>query len=161
MTSDAAGCDATLSRWFGRDVHLGLSSSVVGAFFDAFPVTLLTTSTLDTLNKLRPGSQFDERRFRMNIIVDTDGTGFVENGWVGRGLAAGDDVRLHVAVPDARCVMTTLAQEDLPKDAHILRTLTRHNRLDIGGGDRHPCAGVYAVVESPGTVRAGDPIVLR
>jgi uncharacterized protein len=35
----------------------------VGAFFDLFPVSVLTTSTLDRLNELRPESQFDERRF--------------------------------------------------------------------------------------------------
>jgi hypothetical protein len=42
----------------------GLPSAVsVGAFFDLFPVSVLTTSTLDRLNELRPESQFDERRF--------------------------------------------------------------------------------------------------
>lgn len=142
--------------------ELGLPSPVpVGAFFDAFPVTVMTTSTLDTLDRLQSGSRFDERRFRMNVIVRTDGDGFVENDWVGHGLELGEGVRLLVAMPDPRCVMTTLAQDDLPRDNDILRTLTRHNRLDVGGGARYPCAGVFAVVDSPGTIRAGDPVTLR
>lgn len=45
--------------------------------------------------------------------------------------------------------MTTLAQGDLPKDIEVLRTLVRHNRVDVAGG-LYPCAGVYAVVEASG-----------
>ena len=55
--------------------------------------------------------------------------------------------------------MTTLAQEDLPKDNDILRTLAQHNRLDVAGG-LWPCAGVYAVVEVAGTTEQGDRVAL-
>ena len=138
----------------------GLPSAVpVGAFFDLFPVSVMTTSTLDQLNELRPESSFDARRFRMNVILGTPENGFVENDWLGRGLEIGDDVRLSVTLPDPRCVMTTMAQGELPKDTDILRTLVRHNRIDVAGG-LYPCAGVYATVTAPGTVRAGDPAVL-
>jgi uncharacterized protein len=139
----------------------GVPSTVpVGSFFDLFPVSVLTTSTLEQLSELQPQSRFDERRFRMNVIVGTSEAGFVENEWIGRELAIGDAVRLKVALPDPRCVMTTLAQEDLPKDTDILRTLTRHNRLRVGDGGRFPCAGVYAVVAAPGTMRTGDHVAL-
>jgi len=138
----------------------GLPSPVpVGAFFDLFPVSVLTTSTLQQLSELQPESRFDERRFRMNVIVDTDEAGFVENDWVSRQLVIGDAVRLSVAIPDPRCVMTTLAQEELPRDSDILRTLIQYNRIDVGGG-RFPCAGVYAVVEAPGTMRPGQGVAL-
>ena len=138
----------------------GLPSAVpVGAFFDLFPVSVMTTSTLDRLNELRPGTRFDERRFRMNVIVSTRERGFLENEWPGRGVQIGDRVRLSVAIPDPRCVMTTLAQDELPKDTEVLRTLARENRLDVAGG-LYPCAGVYAVVDSPGTIRAGDGVSL-
>jgi hypothetical protein len=47
----------------------GLDSPVpVGSFFDLFPMSVLTTSTLDQLRELRPQSRFDQRRFRMNTI---------------------------------------------------------------------------------------------
>jgi uncharacterized protein YcbX len=134
----------------------GIPSPVpAGSFLDLFPVSVLTTSTLAQLQALRPESRFDERRFRMNVVLDTPEGGFVENGWTGRSLQIGDTVRLTVLLSDPRCVMTTLAQDDLPKDTEILRTLARHNRLDVAGG-LYPCAGVYAVVESVGTIRAVD-----
>jgi uncharacterized protein YcbX len=137
----------------------GLPSAVpVGAFFDLFPVSVLTTSTLDRLNELRPESRFDERRFRMNIIVSTRDPGFVENDWVSRQLQIGDAV-VGVAIPDPRCVMTTLAQDELPKDTEVLRTLARQNRLEVAGG-LYPCAGVYATVASQGTIREGDSVSL-
>jgi uncharacterized protein len=139
----------------------GLPSAVPeGAFFDLFPFSVLTTSTLDQLNELQPESRFDARRFRMNVIVDTSAPGFVENDWLSRTVEIGDDVRLNVAIPDPRCVMPSLAHEELPRDPQILKTLGRHNRLDVAGGGLYPCAGVYAVAESTGTIRKGDRVTL-
>ncbi|MCW3064278.1 MAG: hypothetical protein JWN32_1450 [Solirubrobacterales bacterium] len=202
VSSDAAGVDAVLSRFFGRDVELvraaqngytidqyhpdeddydpdghrdevvearlgaaffnerGLPSAVPeGSFFDLFPLSVLTTSTLDQLGELEPQSRFDARRFRMNVIVDTPAHGFVENEWLGRTLAIGDDVRIGVALPDPRCVMPSLAQEDLPKDSGILKALARHNRIDVAGA-RYPCAGIYAVAEATGAIRRDDGVSL-
>jgi uncharacterized protein len=139
----------------------GLPSPVpVGAFFDLFPVSVVTTATLTQLSELQPASHFDERRFRMNLTIATQATGFVENGWVGGALTVGEGGRLRVAMPDPRCVMTTLPQAELPNDGDVLRTLVRHNRVQIGDGGRFPCAGVYAVVETPGAVRAGDRVTV-
>lgn len=135
----------------------GLASPVpVGSLFDLFPVSVLTTSTLKQLSKLQTQSRIDERRFRMNVIVDAIEAGFVENGWIGHTLALGDAVQLKVALPDPRCVMTTLAQDDLPGDTDILRTLFLNNKIQVGDVGQFPCAGVYAVVAAPGTVRIGD-----
>jgi uncharacterized protein YcbX len=137
----------------------GLPSPVpVGSFFDLFPVSMLTTSTLDQLNSHQPGSSFDERRFRMNVIIGSKDVGFVENNWIGREIPIGDAVRLSVALPDPRCVMTTLAQDELPRDTDILRTLVRHNRVQVGDAGLFPCAGVYAVVQATGAVRTGDRV---
>ena len=95
----------------------------------------------------------------MNLIVDTPASGFVENEWVGHTLAIGDDVKVGVALPDPRCVMPSLAQQDLPRDAKILKALVRHNRIDVAGV-LYPCVGVYAVAEATGTIRKGDPVSL-
>jgi MOSC domain-containing protein len=138
----------------------GLPSAVTeDSFFDLFPLSVLTTSTLDQLSELEPQSRFDARRFRMNVIVDTPASGFVENEWVGRSLAIGDDVKLGVALPDPRCVMPSLAQEELPRDPRILKALAQHNRIDVAGA-LFPCAGVYAVAEAEGEIRKGDRISL-
>jgi uncharacterized protein len=133
----------------------------VGSFFDVFPLSVLTTSTLAQLDEVRPQSRFDQRRFRMNVIVKTERPGFVENAWVGHKLGLGDGARLNVALLDPRCVMTTLAQDGLPQDTDVLRTLVRHNREQVGDLGQYPCAGVYAVVAAPGTVRIGDRVVLN
>jgi uncharacterized protein YcbX len=139
----------------------GLPSAVpAGSFFDLFPLSVLTTSTLDQLGELEPQSRFDVRRFRMNVIVDSPARGFVENDWVGRTVAIGDEVRLGVALPDPRCCMPSLAQEDLPRDPRILKALARHNRIDVAGA-LFPCAGVYAVAEATGTIRKGDGVSLE
>ena len=141
---------------------IGMESPVpVGSFLDFFPMSVLTTSTLARLNELQPQSRFDERRFRMNVIVETERPGFIENDWVGHELALGDTARLNVALPDPRCVMTTLAQGDLPKDTDVLRALVRHNKLQVGNLGQFPCAGVYAVVGMGGTVRTGDRVALK
>ena len=136
----------------------GLPSAVPeGSFFDLFPLSVLTTSSLDRLSELEPQSRFDARRFRMNVIVDTPAPGFVENEWLGRTLAIGDDVQLGVAIPDPRCVMPSLPQEDLPRDPEVLKALARHNRLDVGGA-LYPCAGVYAVAQATGPVRKDEHV---
>jgi hypothetical protein len=133
----------------------------VGSFFDVFPVSVLTTSTLERLRELRAGGSVNQRRFRMNVIVATGKPGFLENQWVGHELEIGTTARLAIAMPDPRCVMTTLAQGDLPKDTEVLRTLVVHNRIQVGTMGRFPCTGAYAVLAAPGAVRTGDSVTLN
>jgi hypothetical protein len=136
----------------------GLPSAVPeDSFFDLFPLSVLTTSTLDRLSTLEPESTWDVRRFRMNVIVETPSEGFVENDWVGRKLVIGDQVHLNVALPDPRCCMPSLAQEELPRDPRILKALAQHNRIDVAGL-LFPCAGVYAVAEGAGAVARSDGV---
>jgi uncharacterized protein YcbX len=138
----------------------GLPSAVgEDSFFDLFPLSLLTTSSLDQLGELEPEINFDLRRFRMNVIVDSQAHGFVENDWVGRSVALGEDVQIGVALPDPRCCMPSLEQPGLPRDPRILKALARHNRIDVAGA-LYPCAGVYAVAEATGTIHKGDRVSL-
>jgi len=124
-----------------------------GTFFDLAVVHLLTTATIERLRALYPEGRFEVRRFRPNIVVDTapDQHGFVENDWIGRTLAIGDEVRLRITGPCPRCVMTTLPQGDLPKDAGILRAAAQNNQANVG---------VYADVVKGGTVRRADDVTL-
>jgi uncharacterized protein YcbX len=124
-----------------------------GTFFDLAVVHLLTTATIDRLRALHPEGRFEVRRFRPNIVVATgpDEQGFVENDWIGQTIAIGDDVRLRITGPCPRCVMTTLPQGDLPKDAGILRTAAQNNHANVG---------VYADVIAGGTARRGDRVAL-
>jgi uncharacterized protein YcbX len=125
-----------------------------GTFFDLAFVHLLTTATLDRLRDLYPEGRFEVRRFRPNVVVAADGKegGFVEDAWIGRTLALGEQVRLKVTGPCPRCVMTTLAQGDLPADPGILKTAVKHH-----GGN----VGVYASVLRGGVVHRGDALRLE
>ena len=141
--------------------EMGTDSPVPeGAFFDLFPLSVITSSTLDRLSALEPASRFDAERFRMNATIATDEDGFVENEWIGRQLSIGDSIELQIAMADPRCVMTTLAQGDLPRDSSVLRTLVEHNRLDLPGGAAYPCAGVYAVATVSGTLFTDDAVAV-
>ncbi len=119
-------------------------------FFDLAPIHILTTSTIDRLRALYPQGRFEARRFRPNIVVKSEGQDFVENAWVGRNLAIGDEVLLSITSACPRCVMTTLAQGDLPRDLGILRTAAQYNEAHVG---------IYASVLRGGKVRRDD--VLR
>src|SRR6266571_8775214 len=122
-----------------------------GTFFDCATVHLLTTATLDRLHQLYPQGRFEIPRFRPNIVVApaSGEKDFVENAWGGHTLAIGDSVRLSITGPCGRCVMTTLAQWDLPRDPGILRTVAQHNKVNVG---------VYATVERGGMIHRGDAV---
>jgi hypothetical protein len=126
-------------------------TSPPGTYFDAFPVHLLTTASLDALARLNPDSAWDARRFRPNFLVETAPgvEGLVEAGWGGRSLRVGA-LRLKCEMPAPRCAMTIQAQRDLPKDPRVLRTIVRAGQN----------LGLYASVESPAFVSAGDEVEL-
>ena len=129
-------------------------------FFNFGAVHVVTTSTTRRLAELAPDSRFDPHRFRPNIVVETEDEGFVETGWQGRTLSIGD-VRLAVSFTVPRCVMTTLEQGDLPADTDVLRTITKHNAVDLGSGTKYPCVGVYADVVADGDLQSGQPVTLE
>ena len=121
-----------------------------GTFFDGAAVHLLTTATLDHLRWIRPAARFEIPRFRPNLVIQpADGLdGFVEDQWIGKDIAIGD-VRLSIDRPCPRCVMTTLEQASLPKDAGVLQAAVRENSGNIG---------VYATVIQGGQLRRGDTV---
>ena len=125
-----------------------------GTFFDAAVIHILTTATLDRLRELYPQGRFETRRFRPNVVVQlaSGEKSFAESEWIGKTLAIGADVRLNITADCGRCVMTTLAQGDLPKDPGILRTAAEHNRAKVG---------VYASVVRGGKIRRGDRVSIE
>ena len=131
-----------------------------GTFQDVAPLTLMTTASLRTAQALHADGDWDDRRFRTTVLIDTDGDGFAEQGWVGRRLMIGD-VEVEVSAPTPRCVMVTLPQQGLPSDGEVLSTLARHNRVDVLGTGSFACLGAYASVLRPGRVATGDPVSLR
>lgn len=124
-----------------------------GTYFDAFPIHLVTDRSLATLAERAPGSSFDVRRFRPNLVVEVDTTvhgDFPEHEWIGRRITVGD-VELEVTADCPRCVMVTRPFADVPADRQVLRTVVREADQNIG---------VYATVVSPGRIAEGDAVVL-
>jgi uncharacterized protein len=123
------------------------------SFFDGDPVHILTTASLSALTALYPTGYFDARRFRANIVIYTppDQRSFVENDWVGHTLAIGPQVRFQIKCPTRRCVITTLAQSELPHDLGILKTAAQYNAASVG---------VYATVLHGGVIHQSVAAVL-
>ena len=168
-TTAAADAGAVLSAALGRAIELCgpddrrddrrvewddemTFDAPAGAFVDLAPLHVLTTASLGAISACHPEGRFDARRFRPNLLVDS-GTrqGFVEDDLEGKVLAIGKTLRLRVFMPTIRCALTTRAQEDLPPDPAILRTVVERH-----GGN----LGAYARVEAAGEVRVGDPVAV-
>lgn len=131
---------------------LATHHSQPGTYFDAFPLLIISRSALSELERRAradgSNSVFDMRRFRPNLVIDTDERGFVEDSWCGRHLRVGDTV-LKVEMKCLRCIMTTHAFADLPKDPRIMRSLMEQNSGQLG---------VYASVVTAGTISEGCEI---
>jgi len=135
-------------------------ASAPGSFFDVAALHVLTAETLRHLGKLQPASRFEVERYRPNVVIDSSGPPFLENTWPGATLRFGSAAEATVLLPTMRCIMTTLAQGDLPRDNEVLRTVTRHNRIDIPGLGTWSCVGAYAAVCVSGKVRVADEVVV-
>ena len=110
------------------------------ARFDILPLLVATDGAIAAFGR-------DGRRLRPNLIVGGVAD-LAEREWEGRVLRVGS-VLVALADLRGRCVMTTLAQGDLPRDPGILRTAAQYNQVNVG---------VYAAVVRGGTIRRGDPI---
>jgi uncharacterized protein YcbX len=156
-----AADDAALSRWLGRPVHLRSAddqatrqyespedtehesqwrafTGAQGAFHDSsnIRVSLVSTTTLGV---------WDPRRFRSNVLLDSEG----EDALLGEVIRLGDAV-LHVGTRVKRCVMTTRSQPGgIAADPDVLRTIAR---------ERDACLAVGALVAQSGAVRIGDEL---
>jgi uncharacterized protein YcbX len=128
-------------------------TSPFGTFFDAFPFNVLTTASLSALASRNPAADFDSRRFRPNVLVETNRgiEGLVEAEWSGRTLRIGA-TRIKIEMPTVRCVIPTLDQPGVKKDPSVLRTIVRDAAQNLGA---------YATVSAAGTIALGDQVALE
>jgi uncharacterized protein YcbX len=121
--------------------------------YDEDVLHVLASGTLEHLRRLCP-SDFDLRRFRPNIYLDTgaESDAFVEDAWLGGELEVGEGgVRIVGMRPALRCAMTIHPQDELRADPAILRTAAQHHGAYVG---------LFAAVGAPGRICLGDPVWL-
>ena len=121
-----------------------------GTYFDAFPISIISQQSLNTMDQLEGESRFDVRRFRPNLLVDVPGSdlSFPEQAWVGKTLAIGS-VTLKIDTTCPRCAMTTHGFDDLPQDPQIMRKMVANSEGNLG---------IYASVVKVGKVATGDSL---
>lgn len=123
-----------------------------GTFFLVTPLHLVTTASLAHLKSLLPQADWDPRRFRPNLMIETAPglAGLVEQSWIGRRLHLGKAVFDCVGATP-RCGAVTRAQADFGADSALLRTIVREADQNVG---------VYAMSAVVGEVKVGDPVFL-
>jgi uncharacterized protein YcbX len=128
-------------------------TSPFGTFFDAFPFNVLTTASLSALASRNPTADFDSRRFRPNVLIETTSgiEGLAESEWSGRTLRIGATC-IKVEMPTVRCVIPTLDQPGVKKDPSVLRTIVRDAAQNLGA---------YATIATAGTIALGDQVTLE
>ena len=133
-------------------------------FSDYADMHIITTSTLKRLSKISPDIDFDERRFRPNLVIDTnDDIGdFLENNWVGKKLII-NDACFNVTDPTPRCAIPTLRNGELPNNPKLLKTIVDNNTCEVPLFDNKalPCAGIYCFVLTQGSIKQGDRVYIE
>jgi len=111
-------------------------------------VSIINLATVRDLERV-VRSDVDPLRFRANVYVD-EAPAWSEFDWVDRDITIGD-ARLHVTARIDRCAATNVRPGAGTRDMNLPRTLQQ-----VFG---HVDCGVYARVESGGTVSVGDRLV--
>lgn len=146
-----AALENELAQRYGDRVEL---MQLKHGVFDEGAVSVITLATIAGIGR-EAGLELDRRRFRANIVVESERSEpFVEDGWVGGTLVFGDSgsgPALSVTLCDPRCVMLNLDPETAKQDARVMKAAVRLNNNN---------AGVYATVVRTGTLSVGEQVTL-
>lgn len=137
---------------FGGGVEL---MKLKHGIFDDASISVISLATIAGICR-EAGVGLDSRRFRANIVLDTNNTEpFLEDEWVGGILVFGDSEpgpAVSVTARDVRCMMVNLDPETGGQDARVLKTVVGLNKNN---------AGVYATVVQTGRIRVGQSVSLE
>jgi uncharacterized protein len=127
--------------------------SAPGSFFLVTPFHMITTATLAFLKGKNPQADWDARRFRPNVVIETEpgAEGLVEQAWIGGRLTLGDAI-VDCVGTTPRCGAVTRAQRDFAADKSILRTVVREAQQNVG---------IYGLAAERGDLRIGDAVYVR
>ena len=143
LTDKDPSMNSKLSLTLGQSVTLTKESEI--PHFDDAGIHILTTSSLSLLDELLPNSSIDSRRFRPNIVIDSQ---YLDQDLVGKTIKIGATI-LEITHKTERCRMITIAQPSLENRPEILKSVSQQFDLDFG---------VYAKVLSTGTVSVGGQV---
>lgn len=122
--------------------------------FDEACVSVISLGTIRNLER-EAGRPLDIRRFRPNIVIDTDhDEPFGEDHWVGGVLEFGMDgsgPAVTVTMRDVRCMVINLDPATAKQDPEVMKTVVRTNKNN---------AGVYGVIVRTGELRIGQSVRL-
>lgn len=148
-----------LTAYAGRPVRLARVDRP-GDGTDVHHLTLVSSESVAELGR-QAGRQGDPdaRRFRMLLEI-TGVAPHEEDTWDGRAVGVGRAVvRMVGQVP--RCVVTTQDPATGLKDMDTLKTIHRYREPIHDEDGRGLPFGMYAEVETRGTVRVGDEVTPR
>ena len=147
----SAELKAEIAARFGSGVEL---MKLKHGIFDEAAVSVISLATIAGIGR-EVGFDLDRRRFRANILLETERSKpFLEDEWVGGMLMFGDldsGPAINVIMCDQRCVMINFDPDTAEKDERIMKTVVRLNQNN---------AGVYASVRRTGTIHVGDRVDL-
>lgn len=141
-----------LSSLHGSDVEL---MNLRHGIFDEACISVISLGTVHRIAR-ESGRDLDLRRFRPNVVIETDGAEpFEEDKWLGRALLFGEEnggASFRITMKDERCVMVNLDPDTAERDSAVMKTVVRLNEN---------YAGVYGTVVGAGEVRVGQVVTLE
>lgn len=153
LSLDDPALTQELAAAYGAPVQL---MKISRGIFDAMPLSLFSTTTLQTIAEAT-GQPLEMRRFRPNIVVETDWPGaFPEQQWLNHTVTFGDGpeaAQLQLNYPIERCSLITIDPETTQRQPQVLQALATFPEQEM-------CAGIYGAVHRLGQVRVGDTIWL-
>lgn len=122
----------------------------LGSFFLVSRFHMITTASINYLKGFVPEADWDMRRFRPNILIETpEGEiGLVEQDWIGKKVIIGG-ATIHCTEPAPRCGAVTRTQQGLEKDNSMLRSIIKQADQNLG---------IYGDISGETQVQVGDDV---
>jgi MOSC domain-containing protein len=140
--------NAEIGSRLGSGVEL---MKLLHGIFDEGAISVISLSTIEGIGR-EAGRDLDPRRFRANILLETEPRPFLEDGWIGGRLVFGEGPSrpaVSVTMRDERCAMLNLDPDTGERDARVMKAVVRLNNNN---------AGVYATAVQVGAIRVGDSV---
>lgn len=131
-------------------LELSIFATPLGRYYDVYPLHIVSSNSLEKLKSLEPEGDFQSKRFRPNIFIESShkNANLDEFDWIGGKLHIGNTI-IQCESRTVRCLMPAQPQPNLAKDTLVLRTLEKHT-------GRH--LGINATVIKTGVIHHGDAV---